>query len=106
MNACERDTNAVIITLSKAVEFSQLKGAVYTQLMCLLCKGSVSICVLHWSWFYQYCNFVVLVVTEELHRGWTIVESMPYHSGVIFRATLYSVTFFLPCYSSSSFAVC
>jgi len=49
MNACERDTNAVIITLSKAVEFSQLKGAVYTQMMCLLCKGLVS--VLYVAWF-------------------------------------------------------
>lgn len=42
MNACERDNDAVTITLSKAAEYSQAKGAVYTHLLCLLCKGSVS----------------------------------------------------------------
>ena len=41
MNACERDSDAVTITLSKAVEYSQAKGAMYTHLLCLLCKGSV-----------------------------------------------------------------
>jgi len=45
MNACERDDDSVTITLSKAVEYCQAKGAMYTQLLCLLCKGSVSVCM-------------------------------------------------------------
>ena len=44
MNACERDNDAVTITLSKAAEYSQAKGAMYTHLLCLLCQGSVRIC--------------------------------------------------------------
>ena len=43
MNACERDNDAVTIALSKAAEYSQTKGALYTHLLCLLCKGSVSV---------------------------------------------------------------
>lgn len=42
MNACERDNDAVTITLSKAAEYSQAKGAMYTHLLCLLCQGAVS----------------------------------------------------------------
>lgn len=45
MNACERDNDAVTITLSKAAEYSQTKGAMYTHLLCLLCKGSVGGCL-------------------------------------------------------------
>ena len=59
MNAYERDNDAVTITLSKAAEYSQAKGAMYTHLLCLLCKGSVCACLNNLKKSLSVCLFLI-----------------------------------------------
>ena len=105
MNACERDNDAVTITLSKAAEYSQAKGAMYTHLLCLLCQGSVRICLIKSLTVHLIFN-LAFVDVEELSRGRTSVESLSYCIGLLYRTTVHHTPCVLPCHTSHSFVIC
>lgn len=105
MNACERDNDGVTIMLSKAVEYSQAKGAMYTHLLCLLCKGSVSTYLNKSNYQCLFFN-IAFVDFEGLPRGREGTESLSYCIGLIQWATVHHIACILPCDTSHSFVIC